>query len=237
MINCWRCKTKTIQVGYYTYQETEAREVMTWPECHCPPGDWCECEPYMTVKDQTFTGRTNIFKCPNCGALLQTDAVGVGLAELDSTKRPEQMREYGDFHRINPDPLGPWPAAPAAVTRPNGEESLLSESIYKPFDGDYDKADVDNLIKFIHDLLGDDFGVYRELCLSMEDDDTIKVLASSDAGDEWIGDYIYHIPDGWDVERVRNLFRFGSSIYFQTDAEWPDDEWPDEDDEEEEPNE
>jgi hypothetical protein len=104
-MKCWRCNSITIQTGYYTYQDTVTIEVMKWPKCYCEPG-WCECEPYMGLEDRTFTARTFIFKCPACGLQFQTDTYGIGLAEIDQDKIPEQQEDvYGDFHRIAPDPV------------------------------------------------------------------------------------------------------------------------------------
>lgn len=88
---------------------------------------------------------------------------------------------------------------------------------YEPFDGDYDGRRIDDLIRFAGDLLGD-FAVHRELCLSMEDDNTIRVLASNDCGDEWIFDHCYDVPDGWTVEQAKDLFQHGN-IYFQPDVD------------------
>lgn len=98
---------------------------------------------------------------------------------------------------------------------------------YVPFDGDYDENKKDDLIKFTGDLLGD-YGVYRELCLSMEDD-KIRVLTSNDAGEEWIDDDRYDIPEGWTVDQARDLFQYGN-IYFHTGVEFPDTEFPDDED-------
>jgi hypothetical protein len=87
---------------------------------------------------------------------------------------------------------------------------------YEPFDGDFDPNRTDELIQFIDDLLGN-FGIHRELCLSMEDDSTVRVLASNNEGSEWIWDKCYPIPGNWTVEQVADLFQYGN-IYFEPDV-------------------
>lgn len=104
VMNCWKCKSETVQTGYFTYQETQTTEVMKWPKCYCV--DYCECEPYWSLEDQTYLQRTLIFKCSKCGLQFQTDVYGMGLNEIDQNLAPEQQQEtFGDFTRINPDPV------------------------------------------------------------------------------------------------------------------------------------
>lgn len=77
---------------------------------------------------------------------------------------------------------------------------------YKPFDGDYIDADYEKFLNDIQAQSNYEFGEYPEICVSLENDITIRILFSNDEKDEWIFDRTFPIPNGWDVSQVEKMF-------------------------------
>lgn len=92
---------------------------------------------------------------------------------------------------------------------------------YEPFDGDYIDADYTRLINDIQIGTGAPFGAYREICVSLEDDNLVEILFSDDDGANWDRENSYPVPDGWTVEQLRPMFA-GYPVYLKTDEYKPD---------------
>lgn len=65
---CYQCG-QPVRATWQTNTLTEARELLEWPPCHCPPGD-CECEPEWVSKDVSWTIEGWVTHCPQCGTLI-----------------------------------------------------------------------------------------------------------------------------------------------------------------------
>jgi hypothetical protein len=87
---------------------------------------------------------------------------------------------------------------------------------YEPSDGDYIDADYCKLLNDIQSQQGLDIGGHLEICVSMtQDNNKIYVLCSNDEGSEWKYSYVFEIPAGWELEKVREMFP--GNVYLSTD--------------------
>lgn len=93
-MNCWECQQEAVQTGYFEYQETQTVEEFVF----------LEDDGFTRLVDRTFTQRNFVFRCPACNFQFLTDWTGIGICGLPEYKLPEQLEEYGDFHRIAPEP-------------------------------------------------------------------------------------------------------------------------------------
>lgn len=86
---------------------------------------------------------------------------------------------------------------------------------YEPFDGDYIDADYGKLLNDIQTQQGLSIGAYLEICASMnKGSKKIEVNCSNDEGDEWEQSYSFEIPEGWELEKVREMFP--GNVYLRT---------------------
>jgi hypothetical protein len=101
---------------------------------------------------------------------------------------------------------------------------------YEPFDGDYIDADYGKLLNDIQTQQGIEIGVFLEICVSFNrGNNKIEVNCSNDEGDEWEYSYAFDIPEGWELEQVREMFPGG--VYLKTeDYVKPEQEEEEEDD-------
>lgn len=84
---------------------------------------------------------------------------------------------------------------------------------YEPFDGDYIDADYGNFFDDIQIQNNYDFGEYPEICATLEEDRTIRVLGANVDQDNWIWDRSFAIPGGWDWGLVQKMFE--GTVYLE----------------------
>jgi hypothetical protein len=100
---------------------------------------------------------------------------------------------------------------------------------YEEFDGDYIDADYCKFLNDIQTQQGIDIGAYLEICVSMNrGNNKIEVTCSNDEGNEWEQSYAFEIPEGWEFEKVCEMFP--GFVYLKTE----DYVKPEEEEEEEE---
>lgn len=76
---------------------------------------------------------------------------------------------------------------------------------YDPSDGDYIDADYTKLLNDIQTAADFEIGEFLEICVSITNDDEIFVQGTND-GTGWIWDRTFPIPDGWQIETIREMF-------------------------------
>ncbi len=92
----------------------------------------------------------------------------------------------------------------------------MKSTSYEPYDGDYVDADYCKLLNDIQIQKGLNIGAYLEICACMtQDNNKIFVSYSNDDGDDWEQSYVFEIPDGWELEKVREMFI--GNVYLRTD--------------------